>query len=102
MTGKRIIEQLFTDCLQRMNRILHLIIMCALCAMAHAQHVFQGTSLSKALIELDKSTKHYDISFVYDELEDFTVTKTVKRGASLPDAVRHRLRGLSAGGWRRF
>ena len=88
MTGKRIIEQLFTDCLQRMNRILYLIIMCALSATAHAQHVFQGTSLSKALIELDKSTKHYDISFVYDELEDFTVTKTVKRGVSLPDAVR--------------
>ena len=71
-----------------MKRILHLIIIYALCATAHAQHVFQGTSLSKALIELDKSTKHYDISFVYDELEDFTVTKTIKRGASLPDAVR--------------
>ena len=71
-----------------MKRILHLIIIYVLCATAHAQHVFQGTSLSKALIELDKSTKHYDISFVYDELEDFTVTKTIKRGASLPDAVR--------------
>ena len=71
-----------------MKRILHLIIIYALCATAHAQHVFQGTSLSKALIELDQSTKHYDISFVYDELEDFTVTKTIKRGASLPDAVR--------------
>ena len=71
-----------------MKRILHLIIIYALCATAHAQHVFQGTSLSRALIELDQSTKHYDISFVYDELEDFTVTKTIKRGASLPDAVR--------------
>ena len=56
--------------------------------MAHAQHVFNGTSLSKALIELDQSTKRYDISFVYDELEDFTVTKTIKRGRSVPDAVR--------------
>mgnify|MGYP002522045047 CR=1 FL=1 len=55
---------------------------------AHAQHVFKGTSLSKALIELDQSTMHYDISFVYDELEDFTVTKTVKRGRSVPEAVR--------------
>ena len=71
-----------------MKRILNLIIIYALCATAHAQHVFQGTSLSKALIELDQSTKHYDISFVYDELEDFTVTKTIKRGAFLPDAVR--------------
>ena len=58
------------------------------CTTVHAQHVFNGTSLSKALIELDQSTKHYDISFVYDELEDFTVTKTVKRGRSVPDAVR--------------
>ena len=71
-----------------MKRILYLIILYALSATAHAQHVFQGTSLSKALVELDKSTKHYDISFVYDELEDFTVTKTVKRGVALPDAVR--------------
>ena len=71
-----------------MKRILYLIIIYALCVSAHAQHVFQGTSLSKALIELDNSTKRYDISFVYDELEDFTVTKTVKRGRSLPEAVR--------------
>lgn len=72
-----------------MKRILHLIIILSIfCATAHAQHVFKGTSLSEALITLDKSTKHYDISFVYDELEDFTVTKTIKRGRSLPEAVR--------------
>ena len=71
-----------------MKRILYLLIFCALSTLAQAQHTFQGTSLSEALIELDKSSKHYDISFVYDELEDFTVTKTVKRGRSLPDAVR--------------
>ena len=71
-----------------MRRILYLIIIYTYCVSAHAQHVFQGTSLSKALIELDNSTKRYDISFVYDELEDFTVTKTVKRGRSLPEAVR--------------
>ena len=71
-----------------MKRILYLIIIYAHCVSAHAQHVFQSTSLSKALIELDQSTKRYDISFVYDELEDFTVTKTIKRGRSLPEAVR--------------
>ena len=71
-----------------MKRTLFLILFCTLCVLAQAQHTFQGTSLSEALIELDKSSKHYDISFVYDELEDFTVTKTVKRGRSLPDAVR--------------
>ena len=71
-----------------MKRILYLIILCTSCVLAQAQHTFQGTSLSEALISLDKSSKHYDISFVYDELEDFTVTKTLKRGCSLPDAVR--------------
>ncbi len=71
-----------------MKRFLYLIIFCAFSTLAQAQHTFQGTSLSEALIELDRSSKHYDISFVYDELEDFTVTKTVKRGRSLPDAVR--------------
>ena len=71
-----------------MRRFLYLIILWGLGTTAHAQHVFKGTSLSKALIELDQSSKRYDISFVYDELEDFTVTKTVKRGQSIPEAVR--------------
>ena len=53
-----------------------------------AQHVFKGTSLSEALITLDQSSKRYDVNFVYDELEDFTVSKTIKKGRSLPDAVR--------------
>ena len=72
-----------------MRRVLYLtIICCILSVVAHAQFAFKGTSLSEALITLDKSSKHYDISFVYDELEDFTVTKTVKRGRTLPEAVR--------------
>ena len=70
-----------------MRRILHLIILCVLSTTIQAQHTFKGTSLSDALIELDQSSKRYDISFVYDELEDFTVTKTIKRGRSLPEAV---------------
>ena len=71
-----------------MRRILYLIILCAFSTLTQAQHTFQNTSLSEALIELDKSSKHYSISFVYDELEDFTVTKTIRQGRSLPDAVR--------------
>ena len=53
-----------------------------------AQHVFRGTSLSEALIELDQSSPQYDVSFVYDELEDFTVSCTVGKDVPLPDAVR--------------
>lgn len=71
-----------------MKRILYLIISCALSTLAQAQHTFQGTSLSEALMAIDQSSKHYNVSFVYDELEDFTVTKTIKPGCSVPDAVR--------------
>lgn len=71
-----------------MRRALYLILLCTAVLSARAQHIFQGTSLSEALIELDLSSKQYDISFVYDELEDFTVSKTIEKGRSLPDAVR--------------
>ena len=71
-----------------MKRTLYLIIFCVFSTLALAQHTFQGTSLSEALMVLDQSSKHYNISFVYNELEDFTVTKTIKRGRALPDAVR--------------
>ena len=55
----------------------------------HAQritHNFRNTSMSEALTLLAKSTKDYHINFVYNELEDFTVTtNVVKRTA--PDAI---------------
>ena len=55
-----------------MKRLLYLIIFIGCGVTAHAQYQFQATSLSEALILLDQSSKRYDISFVYDELEDFT------------------------------
>ena len=55
---------------------------------ARSQHTFRGTSLSEALIALDNSSKRYNITFVYDELEDFTVSKTIPQSRSLSDAVR--------------
>lgn len=55
----------------------------------HAQrisHNFRNTSMSEALTLLAKSTKDYHINFMYNELEDFTVTtNVVKRTA--PDAI---------------
>ncbi len=48
---------------------------------------FHNTSMSEALSVLAKSTKDYHINFMYNELEDFTVTTSiVKRTA--PDAIR--------------
>ena len=72
-----------------MRHTLYLIIIIGAVALpTKAQHVFQGTSLSEALITLDQSSSRFDVNFVYDELEDFTVSKTIKKGRSLPDAVR--------------
>lgn len=72
-----------------MRHTLYLIILLGAVAFpSSAQHVFRSTSLSDALIQLDESSKRYDVNFVYDELEDFTVSKTIKKGRSLPDAVR--------------
>ncbi|MCI7372376.1 MAG: TonB-dependent receptor, partial [Prevotella sp.] len=57
---------------------------------AYAQRItrsFRNTSMSEVLTVLAKSTKDYHINFIYDELEDFTVTTNiVKRTA--PDAIR--------------
>jgi hypothetical protein len=52
------------------------------------QQVFRDISLSEALVTLAESSKRYNITFVYDELEEFTVSKTIPQGRSLPDAVR--------------
>ena len=56
----------------------------------HAQrinHNFRNTSMSEALTTLAKSTSDYRINFMYNELEDFTVTtQVVKRTA--PEAIR--------------
>lgn len=55
----------------------------------HAQrisHNFRNTSMSEALTTLAKSTRDYRINFMYNELEDFTVTThIVKRTA--PEAI---------------
>ena len=55
----------------------------------HAQrisHNFRNTSMSEALTTIAKSTRDYRINFMYNELEDFTVTtQIVKRTA--PEAI---------------
>ena len=70
------------------RRLVCLMFIAMTSASLWGQHVFKGTSLSEALIQLDQSSPHYDVSFVYDELEDFTVSQTVSKDVSLPDAVR--------------
>ena len=63
--------------------------MCLFATTAGAQqltHVFRNTSLSEALIWIDNAQDNYKINFIFDELEDFTVTTTL-RNASVKDAV---------------
>ena len=57
---------------------------------ANAQRVsrdYHDVSMSKALIDLDRASSRYRISFIYNELEDFTVTKRLDDRPVL-DAVR--------------
>ena len=74
-----------------MRYFLTVILLCLTVCQAIAQKVYrtyQGQSLSEVLKDLNNATSRYEVSFIYDELEDFTVTKTIKRGLSVPDAVR--------------
>lgn len=65
-----------------------MIVILPLCAMAQKiTHNFTATSLSDALAYIAKSTKEYRVNFIYNELEDFTVTTHVVK-QSVPDAIR--------------
>ena len=69
---------------------LHLIILCLVAMSVKAQrlsHDFQDTSLSEALIWIDNAQDGYKLNFIFDELEDFTVTTQLKN-VSVRDAVR--------------
>ena len=50
-------------------------------------HTFRNTSLSDALIWIDKAQDNYKINFIFNELEDFTVTTSFKN-TSVKEAVK--------------
>ena len=50
-------------------------------------HTFRNTSLSDALIWIDNNQDRYKINFIFDELEDFTVTTSFKN-TSVKEAVK--------------
>ena len=49
-------------------------------------HTFSDVSMSDALVWLQSQTERYDITLVYNELEDFRVSTEVKN-LSVPDAI---------------
>ena len=49
-------------------------------------HIYNNVSLSDALLQLNNEQKEYVINFLYNELEDFRITATIKN-KKLPDAI---------------
>lgn len=72
-----------------MKRLLILFLLCVVVGMAYGQKItrrYQGESLSRVLEDLNAVTTRHEISFVYNDLEDFTVTCSFKR-LSLEEAL---------------
>ena len=75
-----------------MNRYITLFIFALLLtvstqAQKHISYKYNNVSLSDALSQLAKDQTEYDIMFLYNELEDFRITTTIRR-KSIPDAIR--------------
>ena len=74
-----------------MKRLLIITLM--LCAFVNTMiaqrisHNFQNVSMSDALKYIQQQTSKHKIIFIYNELEDFMVTTSVK-GKSVPDAIK--------------
>ena len=49
-------------------------------------HTYNNVSLSEALLQLNNEQSDYAINFLYNELEDFRITATIKN-KKLPDAI---------------
>ena len=79
--------------MRRYSAIIFLLCTFALAMSAqHIQRNYHDRSMSDVLIDLDKASKRYKISFIYNELEDFTVTQNVKT-TNVPDAI-HKVIGF--------
>jgi len=76
-----------------MKRTITMLLLCVACALVYTAaaqsitHIFHDVSMSDALKYLQRHTDRYRIVFIYDELEDFKVTTSVKN-KSVPEAIR--------------
>lgn len=78
-----------------MKKFPLILLLWATACSANAQHItrsYHGQSLSVVLQDLNAATSDHDISFVYNDLEDFTVTCTFK-DKSIEEAL-HTVVGL--------
>ena len=72
-----------------MKRLSFILLLCAIASVASAQkitHTFQDVPLSDALKYIQEQATDDNITFIYDELEDFRVTTHIQN-KSIPDAV---------------
>ena len=68
--------------------VISLIALCC-CVSISGQHIsrsYNNVSMPEVLRDLNKQSRDYNISFLYNELEDFRVTTDIKR-KSLPEAI---------------
>ena len=66
-----------------------MLLLCVIASVANAQKItcnFQDVTLSDALRYIQAQTTNYEITFIYDELEDFRVTTHIQN-KSIPDAI---------------
>ena len=72
-----------------MKRLSFFLLLCAIVTVANAQkitHTFQDIPLSDALKYIQEQATDYNITFIYDELEDFRVTTHIQNKA-VHDAI---------------
>ena len=72
-----------------MKKIVFAFLMCLFAQASFGQRIsrsYNNRSMSEVLKDLGKATQRYKISFIYNELEDFTVT-TSFRSFSLQEAL---------------
>ena len=72
-----------------MKRLSFILLLCAIASVASAQkitHTFQDVPLSDALKYIQEQATDYNITFIYDELEDFRVTTHIQNKA-VHDAI---------------
>ena len=72
-----------------MKRLIILFVFCVITMLGSAQDItrqYDNVSLSKALMELNDLQQTYAINFIYDELEDFRVTTSIKH-KSVTEAI---------------
>ena len=73
-----------------MKRFLFILACCLALTKVQAQKItreYNNVTLSEALRQLNEQTEDYNISFLYNDLEDFRITTSIRR-KSVPDAIR--------------